>query len=74
MQKTYRAQTTRLQYRQKHERIRSVLPSQPERENPNGIPRHLRPFIEDVDDRLHDLIQGDRDSCQKYPLDKETFF
>ena len=28
---------------------------------------------EDVDDRPLDLIQ-ERHSCQKYPLDKETFF
>ena len=33
---------------------------------------HYRPFIEDVDDRLPDLIQ-EGDSCQKYPLDSETF-
>ena len=32
------------------------MPSQPERPNPNGVPRHPRPFIEDVDDRLRDLI------------------
>ena len=30
-------------------------------------------YHEDVDDRPPDLIQ-ERHSCQKYPLDKETFF
>ena len=40
---------------------------------PRGVRRHFRPFIEDVDDRLPDLIQ-EGDSCQKYPLYKETFF
>ena len=40
---------------------------------PSGSRRHFRPFIEDVDDRLPDLIQ-EGDSCQKYPLSKETFF
>ena len=40
---------------------------------PRGVRRHFRPFIEDVDDRLRDLIQ-ERDSCQKYPLYKKTFF
>ena len=39
---------------------------------PSGIRRHFGPFIEDVDE-LPDLIQ-EADSCQKYPLVKETFF
>jgi hypothetical protein len=40
---------------------------------PKSIQCHFRPFIEEADDRLRDLIQ-ERDSCQNYPLDKETFF
>ena len=39
---------------------------------PSGIRCHYRPFIEDVDDRLPDLIQ-ERDLCQTYPLDKGLF-
>ena len=38
----------------------------------SGVRRHFRPIIEDVDDRLPDLIQ-EWDLCQKNPLDKETF-
>jgi hypothetical protein len=40
---------------------------------PKGVRCHLGPFIEDVEERLRDLIQW-RDSCQTNPLDKETFF
>ena len=78
MQKTYRAQTprqdsatpmttgsyavtTRSSAWMESRQIRSVLL------------RHLRPFIKDVGERQPDLIQ-EQDSCQKYPLDKETFF
>jgi len=31
------------------------------------------PFIEDMDDRLRDVIRR-RNSCQTNPLDKGTFF
>ena len=40
---------------------------------PNCIQRHFGPFIEDVDDRLPDLIQ-EWDRCQKNSLYKGTFF
>ena len=40
---------------------------------PSASRRHFRPFIEDVDDRLPDLIQ-EWNSCQTKPLDKGTFF
>jgi hypothetical protein len=36
-------------------------------------PALLWPFIEDVDDRLPDVIPA-QDSCQTNPLDKGTFF
>ena len=48
-------------------------PRHPRLARPKGVRRHFRPFIEDVDDRLRDLIQ-ESDSGQKYPLYKETFF
>jgi hypothetical protein len=37
------------------------------------LPIDPHPFIKDVDDRQPDLIQ-ERDSCQKYPLYRKTFF
>ena len=40
---------------------------------PRGVRRHVRPLIEYVDERLPDLTQVG-DSCQKYPLNKGTFF
>ena len=32
-------------------------PRHPRLARPKGVRRHFRPFIEDVDDRLRDLIQ-----------------